>query len=342
MLADTHPFVTAAVPHAPEALLARARGGRPPRVALVNAGAPVPMEGLREACEAGLAEPILLGDLPKIAAAAEAIGWDIRPFRVVEAPGDTAAPRAAALAVAGEADAIMKGQIHSSTFLKGLLPSSLGLRDRGAVCGHVFHVTVPGSDRPLLLTDCALNVAPDVPTRQACLGHAVRLARMLGVERPKVGVLAPSEDVTASIPQTGEAAAIAAWAKGALRGACVEGPLALDLILSRRAALVKGVESRGRGRRRRDPRARRLHGQRAGQDDDARHGGLRGGDRDGGAGADPAHLAQPAGARPDRLGRARRGGRGGGPDAGRGVILVVNAGSSSVKVALFDPASGRC
>ncbi len=245
---DAHPFVSRQAPHAPEALLLRARGGPPPRVALVNAGAPTPLEGLREACEAGLAEPILLGDRPKIEAAAEAIGWDIKPFRLVESPGDTAAPTAARLAVAGEADSIMKGQIHTSTFLKGLLPSSLGLRERGAVCGHVFHVTVPGSDRPLLLTDCALNVAPDVATRQACLLHAVRLARTLGIATPRVGLLAPSEDVTPSIPMTGESAAIAAWAKGCVKGAVVEGPLALDLILSREAAAVKGVASEVAGR----------------------------------------------------------------------------------------------
>lgn len=137
----------------------------------------------------------------------------------------------------------MKGQIHSSTFLKGLLPNARGLRDKGAVCGHVFHITVPASDRPLLLTDAALNVAPDVATRQACLAHAVRLADLVGIARPRAGLLAPSEEVTATIPATGEAAAIAAWAKGALRRAVVEGLLALDLMLSRRSASVKGVTS---------------------------------------------------------------------------------------------------
>jgi phosphate acetyltransferase len=201
------------------------------------------MQGLRESCEAGLAEPILVGDIPKIEAAAEAIGWDIRPFRVVSGPGDTAARTAAALAVAGEADAIMKGQVHTSTFLKGLLPSSLGLRAKDAVCSHVFHITVPTSDRPLFLTDAALNVRPDLHTRQQSLLHAVRLAQMVGVERPKAGILAPSEDVTAAVPCSGEAAAIAAWAKGCLRRAVVEGPLALDLMLSRRAAAIKGVQS---------------------------------------------------------------------------------------------------
>ena len=242
-MTDDHPFLSQVAPHPPETLLAQARGRGAPRVALVNAGAPTPLEGLREACEAGLAEPILLGDPIKIHHAAEQIGWDIKPFRLVAAPNDTAAPRAAALAVEGEADAIMKGQIHTSTFLKGLLPTARGLRAKGTVCGHVFHITLPTSDRPLLLTDAALNVAPDVATRQACLAHAVRLAQLVGVGRPRAGLLAPSEDVTASVPVTGEAAAIAAWAKGALRNAVVEGPLALDLMLSRRSASVKGVTS---------------------------------------------------------------------------------------------------
>jgi phosphate acetyltransferase len=246
--ADDHPFLSRTPPHAPEALLAQARGCGVPRVALVNAGAPTPLQGLREACEAGLAEPILLGDPIKILHAAGQIGWDISPFRLVPAPGESSAPKAAELVVAGEADAIMKGQIHTSTFLKGLLPSARGLRDKDATCGHVFHITVPGSDRPLFLTDAALNVRPDLATRQACLAHAVRLAGLVGVGRPYAGILAPSEDVTATIPCTGEAAAIAAWAKGALRQAVVEGPLALDLMLSRNAALVKGVQSEVAGR----------------------------------------------------------------------------------------------
>lgn len=246
--ADDHPFLSHQRPRAPQRLLDQARAAGPaPRVALVNAGAPLPLAGLREAHEAGLAEPVLVGDPARIARAAEAIGWDIRPFRLVAAPGETAAAAAAGLAARGEADAVMKGQIHSSAFLKGLLPASAGLRDRGTVCAHVFHLTLPGSDRPLLLTDAALNVAPDLHTRQQSLCHAVRLAHLVGIAHPLCGVLAPSEDVTPSIPCTGEAAAIAAWARGAVKGATVEGPLALDLMLSRRAAAIKGVESRVAG-----------------------------------------------------------------------------------------------
>jgi phosphate acetyltransferase len=237
----THPFVSTLPSVCPPGLLARARAlARPPRVALVNAGAPVPLAGLAEAVRAGQADPVLIGDPAKIRAAAAEIGWDIDGVRIVDAPHDHAAPAGAALAVAGEVDAIMKGQIHSSTFLKGLLPSAAGLRGRGDICAHLFHLTVPGSDCGLIVTDAALNAAPDMATRQAALTHAVRLARHLGVARPRAGVLAASEDVTPGIPSTGEAAEIAAWAATALPEADVQGPMALDLILSRAAAEIKG------------------------------------------------------------------------------------------------------
>lgn len=240
---ESFPFLTGKVPVCPPGLITRARGFAPARVALVNAAARFPLEGMREATEAGLARPILIGDRDKISAVADEIGWDIDGIPVLHAPREAAAPEAARLAREGEADTIMKGQIHSTSFLKALLPSSVGLRDRATRCGHVFHITVAGRERPLLLTDAALNVDPEVETRQACLGHAVRLARMLGTSKPKVGLLAPTEDVSASIPVTGEAAALAAWAKTALPEAVVEGPMALDLIFSKAAAEVKDYVS---------------------------------------------------------------------------------------------------
>lgn len=239
----TYPFLSPLTPHCPERLLKQARSLPIPRVALVNAGSATPLQGLREATDLGLAHPILIGDTTKIRAAAAAIGWDIRPFRLIHAPEAAAAPTAAALAVKGEADSIMKGQIHTSTFLKGLLPSAAGLRAKGTICSHIFHITMPNSDRPLLLTDAALNCAPDLQTRQACLTHAVKLATALGIQTPKAGLLAASEDITPGIPSTGEAAALAEWAKTALPSAMVQGPMALDLILSRAAALAKDYAS---------------------------------------------------------------------------------------------------
>ena len=164
-------------------------------------------------------------------------------LRLIHAPRAEASTKAAELARNGEVDAIMKGQVHTSTFLKGLLPAAAGLRDRDTRCGHVFHITAPGSDRPLLLTDAALNVDPDVETRQACLKLAVRLSELLGAERPRAALLAPTEDPIPSVANTMESAAIATWARDHLPDADVAGPMAMDLILSREAARIKGYDS---------------------------------------------------------------------------------------------------
>ena len=238
-----YPFLSSASADCPKNLLERAQDLPTPRVALVNAGGSNALNGLREAYELNLAEPILIGDADKIKATAIAIDWDISRFRIEHAPHAQAAHKAAELVRAGEADSIMKGQVHTSTFLKGLLPSKAGLREKGTRCGHVFHVTPPDSERALLLTDCALNVDPSVETRQFCLSHAVKLAQILGVKTPRAGLLAPTEDVIPSIPNTGESAQIAAWAKSALPQAIVQGPMALDLIFSKEAAAIKKYES---------------------------------------------------------------------------------------------------
>lgn len=237
------PFLSARMADAPQYLIALARGLPVPRVALVNAGSPLPLMGLRESAEAGLADPILIGDEAKIRAAAEEIGWDIGGLRLVHAPHAAASVEAARMAREGEADSIMKGQVHTSTFLKGLLPRAAGLRAPDMRCGHVFHITAPGSERPLLLTDGALNVDPTIETRQACLTHAVGLARRLGIERPKAALLSANEDPIPSLKNSMEAAEIAAWAKSALPQAEVAGPMALDLVFSKAAAKVKNYES---------------------------------------------------------------------------------------------------
>lgn len=237
------PFLSERKADAPQSLMTLARGLPVPRVALVNAGSPLPLKGLREAAEAGLADPILIGDEAKIRAAAEEIGWDIAGIRLVHAPHASASVEAARMGREGEADSIMKGQVHTSTFLKGLLPSAAGLRAPNVRCGHVFHITAPGSERALLLTDGALNVDPTIETRQACLTHAVGLARRLGVERPKAAILSANEDPIPSLKNSMEAAEIAAWAKTALPQAEVAGPMALDLVFSKEAAKVKNYES---------------------------------------------------------------------------------------------------
>ncbi len=240
---EPFPFLSPITAAAPRRLLEQARGLPVPRVALVNAGSENALQGIREAAEAGLAHPVLIGDASKIRQVAEQIGWDISDLRLIHAPAAAASVKAAELARLGEVDAIMKGQVHTSVFLQGLLPRAAGLRDAHTRCGHVFHITAPHSDRPLILTDGALNVDPDIPTRQACLGHAVRLAQQLGIARPKAGILSANEDPLPSLQNSMDAAVIAAWAKTALPQADVAGPMALDLIFSAEAAAAKNYIS---------------------------------------------------------------------------------------------------
>lgn len=242
-LREPFSFLSPISAKAPKRLLDHAQGLPTPYVALVNAGSVPAMNGIREASEAGLAKPILIGDSDKIKAVADEIEWDISDLPLIQAPHADAAPKAAELARAGDAQAIMKGQIHTSTFLKGLLPSAAGLREPHTRCGHVFHITTPHSDRPLLMTDGALNVDPDVETRKECLRHAVKLAHQLGITEPKAGILSATEDPIPSLPNSMEAREIADWAKTALPHCTVSGPMAMDLILSKEAARIKGFES---------------------------------------------------------------------------------------------------
>lgn len=242
-MAEPFPFLSTAPIVAPAGLLARARKHPAPRTALVNAGSINALAGLRAAAEAGLAEPILVGDRKRIFETAERIGWDIAAVPLHHAPREAASEKAAELARTGAAQAIMKGQVHTSVFLRALLAGNAGLRNPETRCGHIFHVTAPASDRPLILTDAALNVAPSVPTRQACLAHAVAVAERLGIDRPKAALLAASEDETPALAQSMEAAGIAAWARGALPQAITAGPMALDLAFSKAAAVAKDYDS---------------------------------------------------------------------------------------------------
>lgn len=238
----THGFLSPADPVCPAGLIDLARGAGPARVAIARAGATLPMAAARQATDAGVMTPIFVGERAMIEAEAEALGWDISSFRLVEAEGEAGSgAAAAALTGAGEADALMKGHLHTDVFMKAALNRAAGLRT-GARLVHVFHISPPDGGRALLVSDAAVNVAPDMETRRVALGAVVRLARATGVERPRVAILSATESPIPSMPSSGEARALADWAAAHVADADVSGPLALDLILSPEAAQVKGLE----------------------------------------------------------------------------------------------------
>jgi phosphate acetyltransferase len=226
----------------PAALLEQARAFPPVPTAIANAGAPLPLESARLARDAGLIEPLLVGDPREIAQAAERIGWNVSRLRIVAADGEEAAAcAAAALCRDGEAAVLMKGHLHTDMFMLGILRRDSGLRTARRLT-HVFHMTVPGSDRALLITDAAVNIAPDITTRVQALKNAVDLARALGNVMPRVAILSATEEVTNKMPSSVEAAEIAERARREVDGALIHGPLAFDNALSPDAAALKGID----------------------------------------------------------------------------------------------------
>jgi phosphotransacetylase len=225
----------------PEFLLARAAGANPAATAVVGAGGLLPMQSAQAAQSAGVIEPVLVGDATRIEALAREIGWDISSVSILDAQSpETAAETAALLARDGEVAALMKGDIHTDTLLRAVLNRAHGLRT-GRQLSHVFHMSIPGSDRVLCITDGAMNVAPDVDTRVEIARNAVDLMHALGNPRPKVAVLSAVEHISSSVPSSIEARDIVDKCQS-IEGAVFAGPLAFDLAVSHKAAQVKQVE----------------------------------------------------------------------------------------------------
>jgi len=226
----------------PRSLLKRAASAEPVMTAIIGAGHPLALQSAREAQNAGIIQPLLVGDAKAIGQAAKEIDWDIEDLQIVEAASEEqSAKEGAALARSGAVQMVMKGHIHSDTFMRPLLAKDTGIRGRQRL-SHVFHMTLPDTDEAIMLTDCAVNVAPNIPTRLAIIENAVALAHKLGQQRPRVALLGASETVSDAMPVTGQCQEITAHFGATDLQADVFGPLAFDNIVSVAAARMKGIE----------------------------------------------------------------------------------------------------
>ncbi|MCP5074801.1 MAG: phosphate acetyltransferase [Rhodobacteraceae bacterium] len=234
-------FLTDRDPVCPASLLELARARPTPRVAIARASAKLPMTAAKEATEAGLMVPVFTGEPEAIAKEAEKLSWDISGYEVIAATGEEASGKAAAFACGeGRADVLMKGHLHTDVFMKSALDRDAGLRT-GQRLVHLFHISHPDGGRPIILSDAAVNVSPDIETRRASTRQAVALMNALGNPRPKVAFLSATESPIPSVPSSIEARELAEWARGEIANADFSGPLALDLILSPKSAAVKGM-----------------------------------------------------------------------------------------------------
>jgi phosphotransacetylase len=224
-------------------IIADAHGYPPLATAVVMPTEPTALAGALEAAQSGLVVPILVGPRSSIVRAASTAGADLSGYRIVDTPDD--GPRAAAEAVrlclTAEAEAILKGALHTHELMHAVFTSALRTLRRAS---HVFVVDVPGFTRPLIVTDAAINIAPSIEEKLHIIQNAVDLAQAIGIDVPRVALLSAVETVSPQLKSTLDAAKLRDIAlRGGVTGAIVDGPLALDLALSKEAARIKGVAS---------------------------------------------------------------------------------------------------
>jgi phosphate acetyltransferase/phosphate butyryltransferase len=230
-------------------LLDRARGLAPVRTAVVHPADPNSLQGALDAGRAGLIVPVLVGPVGNIQAAAGVMGADLSPYEVVPcAHSHEAAARAVALARAGKVEALLKGSLHTDELMHEVVAPDTGL-GTGRRMSHVFVMDAPEYPRLLFLTDAALNVYPDLEDKRDIVQNAIDLARLLGIDFPRVAILSAVETVTPKLRSTLEAAALCKMAdRQQITGGLVDGPLAFDNAVSEEAAQARGIVSPVAGR----------------------------------------------------------------------------------------------
>ena len=221
------------------------------RVAVAWATGAETLVAAADARRLGLAEPILVGPAASIREGLESIGESSRDFAIHPSRDPAAAAAAsAALIRAGEASVLLKGALPTSTLMHAVLHPDEGLRT-GELLSDVFIFDYRGGDRPRIvgITDGGVVPRPDVDQKERILRNAVAAFQALGVARPAVALLAAVETVSETFPSTADAAELARrLGERDASGFEVDGPLAVDLALSRQAAALKGYESEIAGR----------------------------------------------------------------------------------------------
>jgi phosphate acetyltransferase len=225
-------------------LLKKCEGIPPVPCAIVHPCDRDSLLGPIEAARRNLIVPVLVGPEAKIRAVAQAEGVDLSPYRIVSTEhSHAAAEQAVAMARAGEVAALMKGSLHTDELMAAIVPSATGLRTARRV-SHVFVMDVPSYPRMLMVTDAAINITPTLEDKADITQNAIELAQILGVEQPKVAILAAVETVNPKMPSTIDAAALCKMAdRGQIVGGLLDGPLAFDNAISEEAAKTKKIVS---------------------------------------------------------------------------------------------------
>lgn len=221
----------------------------PKRVAIVGAGQRQTLHAARLARGMGLAHCLLMDSPARLQSLAEEQGIELDGMEIVEeADMVRAAYRAVAMVHAEEADLVMNGRAQPVELMQAALDRERGLRI-GKMLSDVSVFEIPEIDRLIFVSDVAIVVSPSLAQKVAIVQNAIDTARELGVEQPKVAVLAATEMVNPEMPANMDAANLSKMSeRGQIRGGLVDGPLALDNAISAKAAEMKGIESQVAGR----------------------------------------------------------------------------------------------
>ena len=227
----------------PDNLLDAAHKKRGVKAAIVNAGKPLPMLSVMDAVKEDLILPILIGDKNEIQKCADDLKFDISQYEIIHEPDENRTAKVAAkLAAEKKIRIIVKGHIHTDVLMKEVLKREYDLLGKKRL-SHIWHMTLEKNDKPLIITDGALNVIPNVKTKMHILRNVIDFCNRIGISRPKVAVLSATEEVLDSSQSSLDAKEITELAKKEDLNADVFGPLAFDNSISKKSAAIKGIKN---------------------------------------------------------------------------------------------------
>ena len=223
-------------------VIGRAKQKGPVKLAVVMPHDDATVFAVKMGIEAALIQPELFGDRALIMPLLEKAGLSEKDLVISQDTSGT--PIEAITSVReGRNSMLMKGSIHTPALLRAVLSKAEGLGS-GRICSHIMVCDIPGFDRLLLITDGGLNILPNADEKAEIIKNAIDLARVLEIKTPRIALLASMEDVSTRLPATTDAAILTQMAnRGIIKDAIVDGPLAIDNILSVEAAAVKGIKS---------------------------------------------------------------------------------------------------
>jgi len=227
----------------PENLISLAKKTSQMPVGIVSAHQAAAMESAKQAFELNLIIPIFIGDKNGIQEEASALNWDINSFEIIDQSDDQeAAIIGVQLARDNKIKVLIKGNLHTDTLMRAYLKKEFALIEKRRL-SHIWHMTIPNNNKPLFITDGALNVSPRIEVKMQILLNAVEFAKKIGISKPRVAVLSGTEDPIESMPSSMEAKEVMERAQKENIDAYVHGPLAFDNAVSPEAARIKKISN---------------------------------------------------------------------------------------------------